>query len=75
MICLFCGDEIGKEFPVPIENLSMTPIVAYPEGVIENKLGVTRIMNRVCCPDCYEKIIMNDIKIMREGAQIRVDKP
>ena len=70
MICLFCGQKIGREFPVPIRELSMTPIVPYIKGVTENKLGLTVLTDRICCQDCYHKILQNEFKIIEEAGRM-----
>ena len=70
MICLICGQKIGVEFPVPIKELSMTPIVPVIQNVTENKLGLTMFSNRLCCQGCYKKLKDNDQKIIEEAGRM-----
>jgi hypothetical protein len=70
MICLICGEVIGKEIPVPIAELRFTPIVPYLPGVTQNKLGSTVLTDRFCCQSCYKKIKMNDQEIIEEAGSM-----
>jgi hypothetical protein len=71
MICLFCGQKIGQEFPVPVAELRLTPIVPHVPGLTENRLGETRYVDRLCCQNCYKKIAENDFKIIQEAGELR----
>lgn len=71
LICLICGQLVGKEFPIPIKELQFTPLVPHIPGLTENKLGMTVFTDRLCCQACYRKIKDNDQKIIEEAGQIR----
>ncbi|MFA6371053.1 MAG: hypothetical protein WCW68_00360 [Methanothrix sp.] len=51
----------------------MTPIVPYIKGVTENKLGLTVLAGRICCQDCYQKILQNEFKIIEEAGRMPKD--
>ena len=70
MICLFCGQKIGKEFPVPVARLELTPIVAHVQGITDNRLGLTVLQDRLCCQECYQMIQMNDFKAIQEAGKV-----
>lgn len=70
MICLFCGQKIGKEFPVPVARLELTPIVPHVPGLTDNRLGLTVLQDRLCCQECYQKIQKNDFKAVQEAGRV-----
>ena len=70
MICIFCGQKIGQEFPVPVAELRFTPIVPNVPGITENKLGLTLLQGRFCCQKCYQQIQKNDFTIIQEAGKI-----
>ena len=70
MICLFCGEKIGQEFPVPVAEIRFTPIVPAVPGITTSKLGLTGLQDRLCCQRCYKKIQDNDFKAIQEVGQI-----
>ena len=70
MICIFCGNKIGQEFPVPVAELRLTPIVPHVPGLTQAGLGQTVLKDRLCCQECYKKITDNDFKAIQEAGRI-----
>ena len=70
MICLFCGQKIGQEFPVPVANLELTPIVPHVPGLTTAGLGHTVLKGRLCCQKCYHQIQENDFKSIQEAGRL-----
>jgi hypothetical protein len=69
-ICVFCGEIIGQEFPVPVARLEFTPIIPHVPGITPNKLGTTILTDRLCCQGCYKKIQENDFLAIEEASQM-----
>lgn len=74
MICLFCGQPIRQEFPVPVARIEFTPIVPYVPNITSNKLGLTVLQDRLCCQGCYHKIQENDYKAIEEAGRMPEQK-
>lgn len=72
MICIFCGKKIGKEFPIPVARLELTPVVARPEPLFgpDIHLAPTIYTDRICCQECYMKIQKNDFEAIQEAGKM-----
>ena len=67
MICVFCGQDISrlKQKPVPVARLEFRPYIGQAEPGQDNLSGLE------CCQDCYEKILQNRGKAIKEFGKIK----
>ena len=68
MICIFCGQDIGmlKQRPVPVK-LEFWPFIGRAEPGQDVLSGVE------CCQACYERILVNRGKAIKELGRIEED--
>lgn len=61
MICVLCGQEIGrlKQKPVPIARLEFRPYIGQAEPGQDNLTGLE------CCQVCYESVLSNRGKAIK----------
>ena len=62
MICIFCGQDINRlrQKPVPVARLEFRPYIGQAEPGQDNLSGLES------CQDCYEKILINRGKAIKE---------
>ena len=67
MICVLCGQDISKlkQKPVPIKILEFTPFIGQAEPGRDTLTGLES------CQECYEKILVNRGKAIRELGKIK----
>ena len=67
MICIFCGQDISrlKQKPVPIARLEFRPYIGQQEPGQDNLSGME------ACQDCYEKVLQNRGKAIKELGKIK----
>lgn len=69
MICVFCGCNISaqKQKPVPVFKLEFRPYIGQSEPGQDNLSGLES------CQDCYERILINRGKAIKEFGRIKED--
>jgi len=67
MICIFCGTDIStqKQKPVPVARLEFRPYIGQAEPGQDNLSGLES------CQACYEKILHNRGKAIKELGKIK----
>ena len=67
IICVFCGKDISaqKQKSVPIAHLEFRPFIGQQEPGQDNLSGLES------CQECYEKVLVNRGKAIRELGKIK----
>ena len=66
MICVLCGQDISrlKQKPIPIARLEFRPYIGQREPGQDNLTGLE------CCQECYERVLANRGKAIKELGKI-----
>lgn len=69
MICIICGTDISrlKQKPVPVARLEFRPYIGQSEPGQDNLSGLE------ACQECYERILVNRGKAIKELGRIKDD--
>jgi hypothetical protein len=64
-ICIFCGKDIVKEYPIPVAQIHFQPILSGDRGA-----GDDILQAKYSCSSCHAKILGNAARAAQKDGEL-----